>query len=202
MLDALRRQDYAAGSVLNAHERLLLDDAASRADGSVDGSRPLRLHHAVVRPDWVDYNGHMTESRYLQVLGDATDAFLRHVGLDADYLAGGHSAYTVETHIRHLDEAHAGEPLAVETVVLDADEKRIHLFHTIAQPTTERLVATGEHMLLHVDTRAGRSSPMVEPLRSRVRAAADAHESLPLPDGAGRAVRMLQASKTEEGVTP
>ncbi len=27
-----------------------------------------------VRPEWIDYNGHMTESRYLQVFGDAMDA--------------------------------------------------------------------------------------------------------------------------------
>ena len=27
-----------------------------------------------VRPEWIDYNGHMTDSRYLQVFGDATDA--------------------------------------------------------------------------------------------------------------------------------
>ena len=68
-----------------------------------------------VQDGWVDYNGHMTEFRYLQVLGDATDAFLIHIGLDAGYRATGHSAYTVETHIRHLDEVRAGAPIRVET---------------------------------------------------------------------------------------
>jgi carnitine 3-dehydrogenase len=202
LLNALRLEDYAAGSVLNAHEKRLIEDAAKRADGNLDPSRPLHLHDAVVRPDWVDYNGHMTESSYLQVLGEATDAFLRHVGLDTGYLANGHSVYTVETHIRHLDEAHAGEPLAVETRVLGADEKRIQVFHTITQPAAGRVLATGEHMLLHVDARAGRTCPMVEPLLSRVAEAADAHRSLPAPEGAGRAIRTLQPVKTEEGVMP
>jgi carnitine 3-dehydrogenase len=200
LLQALRREDYAAGSVLNAHEKRLR--AADPVDRNLDPSRPLRLHDAVVRPDWVDYNGHMTESRYLEVLGDATDAFLRHVGLDADYLANGHSLYTVETHIRHLDGAHAGEPLAVETQVLSADEKRIHLFHTITRRTDERVLATGEHMLLHVDTHAGRACPMVEPVLSRVAAAADAQRWLPPPHGSGRAIRTLRPVETKEGVTP
>ena len=26
--------------------------------------------------DWIDYNGHMTEFRYLQAFSEATDAFL------------------------------------------------------------------------------------------------------------------------------
>ena len=50
----------------------------------------------------MDYNGHVHESRYLQVFGDATDALLRHLGVDAAYLAAGGSYYTVETHLSHL----------------------------------------------------------------------------------------------------
>ena len=188
ILQALRSQDYAAGAVVRAHEALLFDAAHAHDGEEVDESQPLRLYEAAVRPEWVDYNGHMTESRYLEVLGNATDAFLRHVGLDADYLAGGHSAYTVETHIRHLAEAHANEPLAVETQVLDADEKRLHVFHTVSQPHTGAALATGEHLLLHVDTEAGRVTPMVEPLAGRVAAVARAHAPLPRPAGAGRHV--------------
>ena len=188
ILQALRSEDDGAGAVVRAHEALLFD-ASHAADGRVvDESRPLRLHDAVVRPEWVDYNGHMTESRYLQVLGDATDAFLRYVGLDAGYLEGGRSLYTVETHIRHLAEVHPNEPLAVETQVLDADEKRLHLFHTLTQPQTGVVLATGEHLLLHVDTRAGKTAPMAEPLASRVEAVARAQAALPRPEGAGRHV--------------
>jgi carnitine 3-dehydrogenase len=130
----------------------------------------------------------MTESRYLEVLANATDGFLRHVGLDASYLAHGHSAYTVETHIRNLAEAGANEPLSVETQVLDADEKRLHLFHTIIQSQTRAVLATGEHLLLHVDTQAGRVCPMLEPVAGRVAEIARTHAPLARPPGAGRHV--------------
>jgi len=185
ILQALRSQDYAAGEVVGRHEAALVDGAHAQTD-AVDESQPLRLHDTVVSPEWVDYNGHMTEGRYLDVLANATDAFLRHVGLDASYLAGGHSAYTVETHIRHLGEAKANEPLSVETQVLGADERRLHLFHSVSQPPTGKVVATGEHLLLHVDTEAGRVTAMVEPVAGRVAAAAAAHAQLPAPEGAGR----------------
>jgi carnitine 3-dehydrogenase len=118
---------------------------------------------------------------------------LRHVGFGAAYLADGHSVYTVETHIRHLAEARAGEPLAASTQVLGADAKRLHLFHTLVRSTDETVLCTGEHMLLHVDTAAAKACPMVEPVASGVAAAAAAHASLPWPEGAGSKVRQLRA---------
>jgi len=76
-------------------------------------------------PEWVDYNGHMTEFRYLHVFGDATDAFLTHIGMDSEYMAKDRSIYTVESHIRHIQEVAAGKPLALETQLLGYDEWKI-----------------------------------------------------------------------------
>ena len=56
------------------------------ADGD-DLAQPLALHAAQVAPEWVDYNGHAHESRYLQVFGDASDALFAYLGIDAAYLA-------------------------------------------------------------------------------------------------------------------
>jgi len=188
ILQALRAERYAAGEVVHEHEATLFEAAHARDGRPLDETRPLRLYETAVQADWVDYNGHMTESRYLDVFATATDAFLSHVGLDAAYLADGHSAYTVETHIRHLAEAKVNDPLTVETQVLSADEKRLHLFHTLSHSWTGAVLATGEHLLVHVDTSAGRSVPMREPLADRISAIAEAHASLPAPEGAGRYV--------------
>ena len=191
LLQALRSRDYAAGAVLRAHEARLFTAAAPQVAVG-NPTKPLRLLETTVDPSWVDYNGHMTEARYGDVFGYATDAFLRHVGLDAAYLDGGHSMYTVETHIRYLAEVAALEPLDVHTQVLGADEKRLHLFHTLAHARTGENLATGEHLLLHVDTAQGRSVPSREPVARRVAAAAAAHASLPAPEGAGRAIALRQ----------
>ena len=52
---------------------------------------PLQLHQTPVLPEWVDYNGHMSESCYLLVFGDSTDAFFRLIGIDETYRdVGGH----------------------------------------------------------------------------------------------------------------
>ena len=137
-------------------------------------------------PEWVDYNGHAHESRYLQVFGDATDSLLARLGVDGAYLDGGHSFYTVETHLSHLREISAGEELEVSTQVLDADAKRVHVFHEMRRDGEP--VATAEQMLLHVDTVANRAAETEGQVARRVEELAAAHAGLPRPERAGRAV--------------
>ena len=191
VMQALRARNHGAGAVLREYEARLFS-RAHRASRTIerDLSRPLRLHTARVAPEWTDFNNHMTESRYLQVFGDATDALLRFVGVDGDYLAAGHSYYTVETHIRHLREAAGEEPLAVSTRVLGCDEKRLHLFHRMSHEETDTELATAEHMLLHVDTRAARATPAASEVLARLRGIEDAQAGLGAPEAAGRAIAM------------
>jgi carnitine 3-dehydrogenase len=187
VIQGLRTQDYAAGAALREHERALFDAAAgSRAE--VDISRPLRLHEATVPAEWVDYNGHAHESRYLQVFGDATDALLLLVGIDSAYLAEVGSYFTVETHLSHLREASAGDRLAVATQVLGCDEKRLHLFHSLHHADGGEEIATAEQMMLHVSAATGRAGPAGAAVLERVRAIAAAHAALPRPDRAGRSI--------------
>ncbi|MCC6924428.1 thioesterase family protein [Novosphingobium sp.] len=147
---------------------------------------PLRLIAPEVPQDWVDYNGHMSESCYLLVFGDQSDAFFRYVGIDEAYRAGGHSLFTVQTMIFNLAEAHLGDRLDLSLQLLDADEKRLHIFHAMHNAATGELLATGEQMLVHVDLAAGKSCPMPADLQRKVAAIRAAHSALPQPAQAGR----------------
>ena len=92
---------------------------------------PLCLLKTTVAPQWVDYNGHMSESCYLLVFGDNSDAFFRFIGIDENYRAAGHSLYTVQTHLHNLHEVAQGEAIRLTLQLLGADEKRVHLFHAM-----------------------------------------------------------------------
>ena len=189
VMQGLRGQDFGAGTVLAAYDKALFEAAhAERTETEHDLSAPLRLHEARVRSEWIDYNGHMTESRYLQVFGDASDALYRYVGVDADYLAEGLSYYTVESHLCHLGEVGPGAPLVVATQILDLDEKRLQLFHALHHAEDERLLATAEHMMLHVDSRAGRTCAARPEVLERLRRIAAAQAGLPKPEQAGRRI--------------
>src|SRR5207248_714087 len=108
--------------------------------------------------EWLDYNGHITESRYLEVCGYATTSLLRHLGVDEDYRTKAGSYYTLETHLSHLRELHAGDRVEVCTQILGADDKRLHVFHVITRVGDDEPAATGEHMLLHVAAQTGRGA--------------------------------------------
>lgn len=196
VLQGLRSRDAGAGRTLKDYEALLFARGQARATaGDLPADRPLTLCRLRVRPDWVDYNDHMTESRYLQVFGDASDAFVRYAGFDDAYLKARGSIFTVETHLRHLAEVSANRPIATATQVLGADAKRLHLFHTLTlddpgATDDGRVLATAEHMLLHVEAATGRAGPWAEPLASRIAAAAAAHAGLPVPEAAGRRIAM------------
>ena len=149
---------------------------------------PLRLLSRQVPADWIDYNGHVTEFRYLELMADATDALLRFIGVDGAYVESGVSYYTVETHISHLGQLYAGDRVQAITQLLGWDEKRLHLFHTLLRVGEEEPVAMGEHMLVHVDASAGRAAPVGDGVGGRVAALAEAHAGLPRPERAGRRI--------------
>ena len=190
VMQGLRTHGVGAGAVLASYERALMD-AAPAAVVERDGE-PLRVLEARVLPEWVDYNGHAHESRYLQLFGDAADALFRHVGIDAEYLAGGGSYYTVETHLSLLREVGADERVHVTVQLLGVDEKRLHAFHWLRRSADGELLATAEQMYLHVDTAAGRARAAGEPVLGRLRAITVAHAALPRPERAGRAVDELR----------
>src|SRR5829696_9066240 len=183
VMQGLRAHDFGAGAVLAKHERALF--AAAPATAAAGDEAPLRLHSAVVAPEWIDYNGHAHESRYLQVFADTTDALLRLIGLD---LGAGSSYFTVETHMSHLGQARAEERLHTTTQLLGHDAKRLHVFHSLYRSDDGALLATAEQMLLHVDTRTQRAAPAAPELLERIERLARAHARLPRPDRAGRAI--------------
>ena len=39
-----------------------------------------------VRPEWIDYNGHLSEAYYVLVFGHATDAAMVALGMTPEYL--------------------------------------------------------------------------------------------------------------------
>jgi carnitine 3-dehydrogenase len=193
ILQALKAQDggkgWGAGALLKSYESGLFERAhREAADRKHDCSRPLQLYSTRIASDWTDYNGHMTESRYLQIFGDASDALLGFAGIDRAYRERGLSYYTVETHLVHLKEVRALEPVHATTQVLSVDDKRLHVFHRLVHTPSSELLATAEQMLLSVDSRIGRAVPAERRVVARLREVAAAHATLPLPSQAGRVV--------------
>ena len=188
MMRTLKARDWGAGAVLNLHDKTLnqTQKIAQTLGDVADITKPVLTVDRAVPIDWTDYNGHMNEARYLQAFGDATDRLMLIVGCTPEYIASGGSYFTAETHIRHIDEVHAGARIQVRTHVLLGQGKKLHLFHEMFEDA--RLLATGEHMLIHVDLKSRRASNPSAAVAKALETIAQAHAALPKPDGAGAAV--------------
>ena len=182
ILRGLKTQNWGAGAILNN-----VDSAAKDTDPAPDLKGLVRTMHRNVPLDWIDYNGHMTESRYLHAFGDATDRFMEIIGCDGEYIASGGSYFTAETHIRHLDEVHAGAEFTIDTQCLMGGGKKMHIFHRMRH-IDGRLLATGEHMLLHVSLETRQSCPPAPHIEAKLAEIARNHANMPMPEGAGRAI--------------
>ncbi len=143
ILRALKAQNAAAGQLIKDHESSLPKPK------NTGKNKPLQTVNRIIPIDWTDYNGHMNESRYGQVFSDAADSVMQTIGANADYISAGQSYFTVDIHIKFLQETHSGDKISVETIVLLAEGKKLRLFHKMfgADGT---LLATGEQMLIHV----------------------------------------------------
>ncbi|WP_039016906.1 carnitine 3-dehydrogenase [Halocynthiibacter namhaensis] len=178
MMRALKAQDYGAGALLNAQDKRLAQ--------AIDMSGLITTVSRAVPLDWTDYNGHMNEARYLQAFGDATDKFMELIGCDAEYISSGGSYFTAETHIRHLNEVHAGAKIQVRTRCLLGEGKKMHLWHEMVEG--DRLLATGEHMLIHVSLETRKASDPAPHIAQKLATIVADHAKLPMPEGVGKAV--------------
>ncbi|MET8178620.1 thioesterase family protein [Streptomyces sp. NPDC005336] len=148
-------------------------------------STPLPDYRQTVRPEWIDYNGHMSEAFYVLVFGHSTDEMMVETGLDSGYREKtGCSLYTVESHIRYLREVDEGAELTIRTRVLGVDEKKVRFSHEmhVGEPDGAP-VATTELLAVHIDQKAGRSVPFPDDVRERLTGLVE-----DAPEWAGRAI--------------
>jgi acyl-CoA thioester hydrolase len=135
-----------------------------------------------VLDEWIDYNGHLSEPYYVLVMGHATDAVMDHVGLGPAYReTTGSSLFTVEAHVRYLDQVGPGVDLEVRSSVIGSTSKLLWIWHELYAGGTLR--ATEEILGVHVTGPS--SSVFPDQVRSRI----EASVVPPGPD-ASRAIRV------------
>ena len=184
VMQGLKQVGFGAGETLAAYERKLFS-GATVAPANINN--PIEVQRRRITADWADYNGHTNDSRYMQLSSEALDVFFRSVGFSNDYLATGRSFYTLESHIRYINESKVGDEIVVTAQVISLDDKKIHM-HSVMSQADGRVVATGEHIYLHVDTNLKKACPIGAELLLLLEPIAKAHANLSKPDGVGRFV--------------
>jgi acyl-CoA thioester hydrolase len=150
---------------------------------------PLDRHRAIVKDEWVDWNGHMNMARYMEAFDYASGAFHTQIGMGRRYIDNKLGmTFVLEAHITYDRELRGGAPLRFTTQLLDHDAKRLHLFHTMYHAEEGFLASTCESMIMHIDNKTRKSAPFRRVVQERIAKMAEAHGKLPKPPKSGRLI--------------
>ena len=148
-----------------------------RIVGPMTFPAPYREFSSRVRPEWIDYNGHMNVAYYVAAFDEATDAFYEALGIGLSYKnASDCSTFTLEGHITYDQEVMEGDELKFTTYLLDCDAKRIHYIHEMYHAEKGYLAATNELIGIHIDMNERRSKAMPDDMQARLQAVLDLHK--------------------------
>src|SRR5580765_4566544 len=100
-------------------------DACGAEHGTMVGPTILELD---VPAEWIDSNGHLGDYAYGIAFSRAAVAFLDAYGLGPAYRSRTSCAiYTLEAHLRYVNEILFGDRLSIRYRIVDFDSKRLHL---------------------------------------------------------------------------
>src|SRR5512134_2840983 len=173
--------------------------AGSSREGAIDEAADgiASSFSSIVRPEWIDNNGHMNMGYYLVVFDLATDEWMRRIGLDAAHRrAQGVTTFCLEAHVTYHREVREGDALRFTTRLLAHDAKRIHYIHEMFHRDAGYLAATNELMSLHVSQATRRGAPMTPAILARLAALQRAHDRLPRPAQVGRVMGLAAPPTT------
>ena len=144
----------------------------------------LKLHSEPVQDNWVDAYGHLNEAYYLVPFSNTTWVMQDYFGIGVDYFEKtGCAIYTVETHLRYLDDVRAPAEMEIETLMLGYDTKKIWFAHQMR--VGESICATAEFMTLHYNTRESKTAEMPQAVQEKLQSSL-----ITAPDWTGRKISL------------
>ena len=147
-------------------------------DGPYDA--PISVDGGAVRPDWIDYNGHMNVAYYTTAFDIAIDVLLEdHLGIGETYVAdSGCGPFALQSHYSYAAELVEGEQFYTSLRLLDHDAKRIHLFCQIHKKAGNELAASVETLIMNVDHSLRKAAPYPPRVEQRLADMLRSHRSI------------------------
>jgi acyl-CoA thioester hydrolase len=149
---------------------------------------PFLSSAMTVKPEWIDYNGHLNMAYYNVLFDKGADEVYEVLGFGPDYARTRKlTTYTAEFHICYVRELHEGDRVRVSFQMLDHNDRSFHCYQELHHEDGW-LAATGEALALHVDMTGPRVAPFPADTGAAVAQMQAAHAPLGWPDRAGRGI--------------
>ena len=149
----------------------------------------IRYDGFVVKPAFIDPNGHMNVGYYSVLFDQALDLPWDRLGVgSASTEATGCSTFTLESHVTYQREVNEGDPLDFTFQVIDLDAKRLHHFMTMLHARERWVAATSESISMCIDMTTRRSTTWPADRLARLQALHEAHSLRLRPAEVGRII--------------
>ena len=114
---------------------------------------PIILSEKMVLKEWIDYNGHMNVAFYTLAFDNSLDEFLENVlGIGETHaFYDQQGPFVLQSHYHYLNEMNLDEKFNVRLLVVDCDEKRMHLCLDIFSAKQKKIIAVSETVLINVN---------------------------------------------------
>jgi len=146
-----------------------------------------------IKPEWIDFNGHLNAGYYFVVFDDAVGPFMEHVGLGEEHRAEhGVTTFSLEGHITFNREMKLDDPIEIRTQLLGYDAKKMHYINLMHHATEGWLAATNELLSIHISLETRRSAPMADTVLERLAEIQQAHQTLDVPAQVGNTIRLTR----------
>jgi acyl-CoA thioester hydrolase len=172
-------------------KRFSADDRPSHDHAPAVFFAPFVSSRMEVKPEWIDYNGHLNMAYYNVLFDHAVDEAFGLCGLGPEYLESrNHSFFLVESRTRYRRELTAKDRVRVTLQLIDFDDKRLHYVMEIRHAAEGWLAAACENLSINVDMATRRAAPFPEDIIANLAIMKNAHLALPQPDMLGAGVTM------------
>lgn len=145
--------------------------------------------YSVVKPEWLDANGHMNVAHYVSAFDDGSCPMFDDFGLGWDYTERGEgSMFMVSQSIDFRRELMPGDPLEMTTMLLGFDRRRVHVYQEMYHREQRYLAAQAEFVFIHISFATRRASALPASATERLQEILAAHARLPRPHFIGRSI--------------
>lgn len=152
---------------------------------------PLELHSEVVKPEWIDHNGHMNSAYYVLAFDESGGSLFDYFGVSDEYRTStNRGIFVADYHVHYLKEVVEGDPLRFTHLIIDCDEKKVHYWQEMYHAKEGYLAAQAEAIMLHVDLTLRKVTPFPNEIFSKIKEVYSVHKLAPTPDNLGKIISM------------
>ncbi len=157
----------------------------------MDIQAPFSQFRTTVKPEWIDYNGHLNVGYYHVAFDLGVESFFHWLGFTPEHREQtACSTFALESHLNFLAEVKEGDELRFEARLLDHDQKRWHFYQEMYHVSEGYLAASHESLGAYIDMTRRKTTNMPQNIIDRLAAVKAAHATLDRPWQIGHVISL------------